>query len=202
MFHLLNSPIMFDPYLRYWLLTWTTYGTWLPGEDRGFVSPVRSSSFDPWQRRNVRGTDDSRSMAGLKRASQSRLKCPPILLSLLQAEALLDQFHETAKYRSWECLAVAIMRTHVHLLVEVVDDPDPEVILKDFKSYASRKLNTRWDRPVSDTWWTESGSKRKKWNCTAVVNAVRYVANQENPLVICVHSEWQHVLRGTDIARG
>jgi hypothetical protein len=26
---------------RYWLLTRTTYGTWLPGDVRGFVSRVR-----------------------------------------------------------------------------------------------------------------------------------------------------------------
>ena len=25
---------------RFWFLTWTTYGTWLPGDARGFVSPV------------------------------------------------------------------------------------------------------------------------------------------------------------------
>ena len=34
---------------RYWLLTWTTYGTWLPGDRRGFVSNVLdgSGSSDP-----------------------------------------------------------------------------------------------------------------------------------------------------------
>ena len=26
---------------RYWLLTWTTYGTWLPGDRRGFVGLQR-----------------------------------------------------------------------------------------------------------------------------------------------------------------
>src|SRR5690349_21194983 len=26
---------------RVWHLTWTTYGTWLPGDERGFVSNVR-----------------------------------------------------------------------------------------------------------------------------------------------------------------
>ena len=51
---------MFDPSHRYWLLTWTTYGTWLPGDDRGFVSPVRKSSLDNWQRQNERGTEYSR----------------------------------------------------------------------------------------------------------------------------------------------
>lgn len=47
-FHSHEGCIMFDPNLRCWLLTWTTYGTWLPGEDRGFVSPVRSSNYGPW----------------------------------------------------------------------------------------------------------------------------------------------------------
>jgi hypothetical protein len=32
---------------RFWLLTWTTYGTWLPGDERGFVSEVRDDSGEP-----------------------------------------------------------------------------------------------------------------------------------------------------------
>ncbi len=193
---------MFDPTLRHWLLTWTTYGTWLPGDDRGFVSPVRSSSFDPWRKENVRGTTYSRSMPGLKHASQSRLKCPPILLNSSQADALLSQFHETANHRHWQILAVAIMRTHIHLISAVAGDPDPDSILKDYKAYASRKLNSRWEKPASGTWWTESGSKRKKWNYAAVVRAVRYVANQENPLLIWIHPEWRCVLDDPTFARG
>lgn len=51
---------MFGPALRYCLLTWTTYGTWLPGEDRGFVSPVGNSSFAAWQRQNIPGAAYSR----------------------------------------------------------------------------------------------------------------------------------------------
>lgn len=197
-----RAALMFDPSRRYWLLTWTTYGTWLPGEDRGFVSPVRSSPYDSWRRQNTPGTDYSRSMPGLRSAAQSRLKCPPIFLNPSQAESLLEQFHETSQYRGWECLAVAIMRTHIHLLAEVQLDPSPDVILKDFKSYGSRKLNSRWGKPASATWWTESGSKRKKATYSAVVNAVRYVANQDYPLVIWVHPEWHGVLKGHTSARG
>src|SRR5207249_1492564 len=29
---------------RFWLLTWTTYGSWLPGDARGFVSEVRDET--------------------------------------------------------------------------------------------------------------------------------------------------------------
>ena len=28
---------------RYWLLTWTTFGTWLPGDQRGFVGRERAA---------------------------------------------------------------------------------------------------------------------------------------------------------------
>jgi hypothetical protein len=40
---------------RYWLLTWTTYGTWLPGDKRGFVSPVRTGAGSE-RRHNQPGT--------------------------------------------------------------------------------------------------------------------------------------------------
>src|SRR5262249_61062771 len=29
---------------RYWLLTWTTYGSWLPGDARGSVASVRNKT--------------------------------------------------------------------------------------------------------------------------------------------------------------
>src|SRR5947209_816005 len=32
---------------RYWFLTWTTYGTWLPGDARGFVGRVWSADEGP-----------------------------------------------------------------------------------------------------------------------------------------------------------
>jgi REP element-mobilizing transposase RayT len=172
------------------VLTWTTYGTWLPGEERGFVSPVRASSDDKWKSRNELGTSYSRSMPGLKRASQSRLKCPPIYLDLERARVVFEQFHETAVYRGWHLEAVAIMANHVHLVVSVEVDVAPDVLLGDFKSYASRALNARWNRPPSGTWWAESGSKRKKSNRSAVENAIRYMARQERPLLVWIDRKW------------
>lgn len=185
---------MFDTRSRYWLLTWTTYGTWLPGDDKGFVSPVRNPFSQKWERQNTPGTICTSSIPGLRQASYSRLKCPAISLSSSQAEVLWQQFQETANIRNWQILSVAIMRTHVHLLVYVENDPAPENVLRDFKAYGSRSLNSKWQKPASGTWWTESGSKRKKATQRAVVAAVRYVANQANPLLVWIHSEWRHVL--------
>jgi REP element-mobilizing transposase RayT len=181
---------MFDQHRRYWLLTWTTYGTWLPGEERGFVSPVRENADEKWRRQNQLGTAYSRSMPGLKKAAQSRLKCPPIYLDIKQAQVIFRQFQETAAYRGWHLEAIAIMANHVHVVVSLESDVEPDVLLRDFKSYASRALNGRWNKPASGTWWAESGSKRKKSDQCAVENAICYVARQERPLLVWVDSKW------------
>jgi hypothetical protein len=82
-----------------------------------------------------------------------------------------------------------IMAKHVHLVVGVLGDPDPNRVLGDFKSYASRSLNRKWGKPKSDTWWTERGSTRKLRDQAALLAAIEYVRNQENPLLIWIAGE-------------
>ena len=171
---------------RYWLLTSTFYGNWLPGDERGFVSRV-SDDAGGSAIHNIPGTPYDSDLPRLARFAAERLKCPPIRLVLEQAEALLAQFQETAVYRQWLLLAVAIMANHTHLVVGVQGDPKPSDILRDFKSYGSRALNRRWTTPDSDTWWTESGSKRKLTGESEVIAAVRYVQMQEFPLVVWIN---------------
>lgn len=168
---------------RFWLLTSTTYGTWLPGDRRGFVGSYRNDRAERVTH-NTPGEPYDRDMPRLELASRRRLKCSPICLSQPQAEALLAQFQETAQYRHWLLVGAAIMRAHFHLVVGVGDDPDPEGILRDFKAYGSRALNKGWGKPAGGTWWTTSGSKRKLPDEPAVAAAVRYVQRQESPLVV------------------
>jgi len=135
---------------RHWLLTWTTYGTWLPGDDRGFVGKQLDADGAPFMH-NTPGTPYDRHEPLLFRAMEMTLKGPPIYLVLDQASALIDQFLETAGYRQWMVLATAVMRSHVHIVTGVPGDPDPEKLLQSYKSYGSRTLNRKWDRPKSDT---------------------------------------------------
>ena len=167
---------------RYWFLTWTTYGTWLPGDERGFVAPIRDAD-GVQEIHNVPGTPHDADNPALKRFAQQQLKQPPIFLNTDQAHELLPQFQETAHFRKWQLLAAAVMANHVHLVVGVPGDPDPSSLLRDFKSYGSRCLNRRWSKPECGRWWTESGSKRKLPNQRAVDSAISYVQRQDNPLV-------------------
>ena len=51
-------------------------------------------------------------------------------------------------------------------------------------SYAFRVLNRRWGKLASGTWWTDSGFKRKLAKDQDVLAVIKYVLEQEYPLVI------------------
>jgi REP element-mobilizing transposase RayT len=168
---------------RYWLLTWRTYGTWLPGDERGFVDPV----LDEQGHRvihNIPGTPLDAANPHLHDYSRAIMKGPAVYLNRDQAAVLLEQFQETARYRNWQLLAVAILPNHVHLIVGVNEDPDPSTLLRDFKSYGSRRLNQRWPVPTSKTWWAESGSRRILKTEEHRIQAVQYVLQQAGALLI------------------
>ncbi len=166
---------------RYWLLTWTTYGTWLPGDERGFIGRSRDADGrQEWL--NVPGTPMRDAAPRLERASRARMKAPPIWLSRRDAMITLRQFQITAGIRGWELIAVAIMRNHVHLVVGVQGDPDPATLLRDFKSYSSRALNAATARPPNGRWWTQSGSRRVLRGEEHLIAGIRYVLSQHEPL--------------------
>jgi REP element-mobilizing transposase RayT len=168
---------------RHWFLTWHTYGTWLPGNSAGFVSPTRDRDGSQTIL-NVPGTTPNADQPHLERWSREHLKAEAIRLTRKQAQELAEQLHETAAFRRWTLLAFAIVPNHVHLVVGVVGDPEPTKLLNDFKSYATRRLNSGWTTPENGTWWTESGSKRKLPDENSILGAVRYTVEQEAALVI------------------
>lgn len=174
---------------RYWLLTNTCYGNWLPGHRRGFVGQIWEHRLDdlvdkPRVRHNLPSQAFDESIPGLEEAAQNLMKGPPIHLDRQHAIALLRQFLETATHRKWLPQAISIMFNHFHIVVGVSGDPNPSKILGDFKSWGTRALNAKFGQPASETWWTERGSKRKLPDERAVISAVHYVLHsQPAPLV-------------------
>jgi REP element-mobilizing transposase RayT len=164
---------------RDWLVTWTTYGTWLPGDERGFVGPVKMGD-GPHAIRNQPGTDYDRKLRGLTQFAERNQRAPAVRLTREQATTVSKQIQATAAFRQWKVAALAVMTNHVH--VGVVGDPEPKTLLRDFKSFCSRELNRT--EGVAKRWWTQSGSTRKLPNEAAIVAAIRYVENQRYPLAI------------------
>lgn len=173
----------FESFDRVWLLTWTAYATWLPGDSRGFVSPKHDDTVTQ-KRNNQIGTIVDSDRPDLQRWAKAKVVGKPVLLTKQHAAVLKRQFEETAQFRDWTVIVGAIMPNHVHLLVGASGDPDPSSLLRDFKSYASRSLNKEFTSSESGTWWTEQGSKRKVYDETFFANARRYVLEQSNSFLI------------------
>ena len=168
---------------RHWLITSTTYGTWLPGDERGFVSTVKNDQT-PRIRHNLPGTAYDCDIPQLRDSARALMKGLPVYLTSEQGIVVRDQFQETIAYRGWRCHALAIMANHFHIIVEAVADVHSTKILGDLKSYASRALNRRWARPNSGTWWTESGSRRPLSGEVALINAVIYVCTKQRDALV------------------
>jgi REP element-mobilizing transposase RayT len=170
------------------LLTTTFYGQWLPGDPRGSVTNTRphpsassSSSSVPRREHDSPGTAYDGPMPGLHRAAAEQLQGPPVSVALPHAEALLEQFLETAAYRGYRLLAVSVMFNHLHLVIEAPPTVGKPVLLRDVKSYGSRRLNRQFGHR-SAGWWSDGGSCRPVKDIPA---AIYYVCHrQANPLLV------------------
>ena len=172
---------------RWWFLTWRTYGTWLPGES-GFVGYYRPSS-GPRRIDHAVGELATESIPALARYAREALISEPVFLAGAQASVLLAQLRETAVCRGWALDAVAILSSHVHIVLGVNGDPRPGQLLRDFKSYGSRALNANAPGQGRPKWWAERGSTRFLKGPEARAGAVRYTRNQENALLIWLSAE-------------
>jgi hypothetical protein len=180
---------------RYWFFTWRTHGTWLPGEE-GFVGYYVTSD-------GLRVTDNrfgdlaGPALPALAQYAAKAMVQSSVYLSQPQAQRLLEQFHETANYRGRVISAVAILADHVHIVFGTPGDPSPDKMLNDWKVYASRALNriAGWVPPAPQpAWWARGGSTRILKNVARRVGAIRYVRDQENPLVLWLNDEASQLL--------
>ena len=147
-----------------YFLTWTTYGTWLPGDERGWVDRKISGPETP-----IRDADTTK-----QQQAATRLKDPPVKLTTDQRLVVEKTVREVCQHKEWRLLAVNCRTNHVHVVVCAPDVP-PELVLNTFKSWASRRLNEaegRTDRPKR---WTRHGSTRWLKTEESVYAAIRYV---------------------------
>ena len=102
---------------------------------------------------------------------------PPYRLDQASREAVLAALREHCSHRGWSLLAAHVRTNHVHAIVEAL--VQPERIMTEFKSYASRELN-RLDRdgPARKR-WARHGSTRWLWKDQDVTNAIQYVIEEQ-----------------------
>jgi REP element-mobilizing transposase RayT len=149
-----------------YLLTWTTYGTWLHGDPRGSVD-----RHNACQGMEYRPPDPAR-----QQAERRRMKSPEVILSDDQRTAVERAIQECCTYRDWQLIALGCRSNHVHVLVHT-DGTLPGRVMNELKAYATRGLRQA-GLAGPQRLWTRGGSTRYLKSQAALDSAVQYVRFQ------------------------
>jgi len=161
-----------------YLMTFSTYGSHLHGDERGSVDRDHNQPKARLLPTNV-----------LRRDSERRsLKWPMYLLDDTRRSIVLDAIHEVCAYREWGVFAIHVRTNHVHVVAEL--SCDPRGAIRDFKAYASRALNRTGLDERGRRRWTEGGSARRLVDCEQRRRAIQYVVeHQGEQMAVLVATE-------------
>jgi REP element-mobilizing transposase RayT len=150
-----------------YLITWTTYGTWLHGDERG--------SFD--QHGNYIVPDPAR-----RDAVAEMLVEDPVYLTPDQRAVVDALLVEACAQLGWVLHARNVRTNHVHVVVSAA--VKGEQVRSRLKSLASLRLSEHTGLAPNSgkngarKWWTEKGNVEEVWDDRRMDSATQYVIDQ------------------------
>ncbi len=132
-------------------ITWTTYGSWLPGDSRGWMK---------WKK------GEQKPQPLLEDWCRGRMKEKSVLLCSEQRDAVEKVIREHALVRGWELHAVSARSNHVHVAVTVVPETGNQAyriadgvkrVRAQFKANATRVLRQGENPIQNEKVWTKGG---------------------------------------------
>jgi REP element-mobilizing transposase RayT len=150
-----------------YLITFTSYGNWLHGDDRGSVD------------RNHRSFDEERLRpdSGRSRVVRAALRYSPLLLDEDMRRTVAEAIRTVCEHREWRLEAINVRTNHVHVVVGADEPPEP--VMNAFKAWATRRCRESGLVSRERKMWTRHGSTRYLWREADVDAAVDYVMHQQ-----------------------
>jgi len=102
-----------------YFLTWTTYGTWLPGDKRGWVHHREGGILPPEPARVTH--------------AKKLMKKPPVRLAANQRRTVRDTIMESCRAKGWTVHALNVRSNHVHIVL-TSEDESPERVMSFLKA--------------------------------------------------------------------
>ncbi|MCA8946768.1 MAG: transposase [Planctomycetes bacterium] len=152
-------------------LTFTTYGTWLHGDERGSVDRKSASSVKKYVAPDP----------VLNEHMAESLRHPKVLLNASARDIVKAAVEDYCEFKCWPLLALNVRTNHVHLVVKAVDQPSK--MLNAVKARATRLLREAGEFEPTQPIWTERGNKGRLLTQKAVNDAIDYVNNQQGPSI-------------------
>jgi len=145
-------------------ITWTTYGTWLPGDRRG------------WAKKKVWGIQ--KPDPELEQACRERMTEDAVILTWEQRQIVDAVIVEHCRIREWTLHARNVRTNHAHVVVTA--PCDGETVREQLKAWASRRLSDHaglsgGGKNGRRRWFTEGGDIQGIEDEEHLAMAVRYV---------------------------
>jgi len=149
--------------------TWTSYGTWLHGDERWSVNRKGETIRDKFVAPNL----------VLQQEHRELLKHAPSMMDGPMRRVVRLAIERDCEHRGYLLRAVNVRTNHVHAVV--LANADPARILNSLKAWATRDLRQSGLVGKDTSIWTKGGSRRWLWNAEDVEGAVDYVLNGQGP---------------------
>ena len=126
-----------------YFLTWSTYGTWLPGDKRGWRRKGEIE-IQPPSRISLESAKSAMKETTFRLNKKDRLV----------VEATIARHCEI---RNWELHTARARSNHVHVVL-TAPSYTPETVRDQLKAWCTQKLKANY--PKRETFWTEGASRR------------------------------------------
>lgn len=171
---------------KWWLVTWTTYGTWLPGDPRGYCT-WRERVYVPPPARYAKPGEEvyDRTKHATKHQVALHATEEAVRLARAQMQIVQDAIVEDVAEMPITPAIMSVGHSHIHLLAQFGGLKIRKAVGR-LKSAATRKL--REDGFRAKRGWTKGCDMKSKTNAKAFENAYRYVRRHREQG--CLVYEW------------
>jgi REP element-mobilizing transposase RayT len=142
-----------------YMITWTTYGTWLQGDERGYV---KEGAILP--------ANDK-----LKFANQKQQKFQTVKFNITQRQIAEKAILDEAQRVNQKILALVVCSNHIHLVAQANSEPI-NLFVRRYKTAATRTLR----KYFPDKIWSEGYDKRFCFSQEEVTKRIQYVERHKN----------------------
>jgi REP element-mobilizing transposase RayT len=153
-----------------YFITWTCYGTWLPGDDRGWTK---------WHKGEVIP------QPLLANWCLEKMTDDPLFLTEIQRIIVNETVALHCQIRRWNLHAVNCRSNHCHTVI-TASDYDGEQVRDQLKSWCKRKLKEEQksrgidSKEIREKWWTGKGSARWLFDQESLEAAIRYTLEAQD----------------------
>jgi len=158
-----------------YFITFSTYGTWLHGTEKGKGSVDRDHNgyATPFLEPDVNRQSDER----------NAMVQAPYLLDEARREVVRNAIVALAEQKQWRLFALHVRSNHVHAVISA--DRDPDRLMSELKARASKELTAAGFENSDRKRWTRHGSTLHLFDETTVREKIAYALHEQGkPMAI------------------